>query len=151
MKKRWTWKKLNLILLHLRVQFIKHNININVCTCTCKHTCKSIRTVDVQVQMLNLSNYSAKQAHTTHKLEWKSSKTKNQHENRLAHLSWTLKELLWSFFVCRPYLCPSVCLLILNIFQILLKNHWVNFKQHWHKPALGEEKSNSSKGISTIN
>ena len=53
----------------------------------------------------------------------------------LAHLSWKLK---WAFLIAFRH-CLSVCLSIckLSYFQ-LLKNHWANFNQTWHKVSWGE-------------
>lgn len=61
----------------------------------------------------------------------------------LAPKSWTLKELFWSFFAWRLYVCQSVCLYIFNIFNSA-KNTESILNQHLHKLSLGEENSSSS-------
>ena len=51
----------------------------------------------------------------------------------LAHLSYAQDELLWSIFVCRPSVLPSV-----NIFkQLLLWSRWANFAQISYGAPLG--------------
>ena len=51
----------------------------------------------------------------------------------LAHLSSAQDELLWSLFVRRPSVCPSV-----NIFkQLLLWSRWANFAQISYGASLG--------------
>ena len=47
-----------------------------------------------------------------------------------------------SSVVC-PSVCPSVCLSVclsvnFSYFRLLLKNHWANLNQTWHKASLGE-------------
>ena len=62
----------------------------------------------------------------------------NQIHPFLAHLSWKLK---WAFLIaCRPlFVCPSVHLSVyFYFFPLLLKNHWANFNQTWHKASLGK-------------
>ena len=55
----------------------------------------------------------------------------------LANLSWKLK---WAFLIAfRLSVCPSVCPSVnFSYFRLLLKNHWTNFNQTWHKASLGE-------------
>ena len=53
----------------------------------------------------------------------------------IAHLSRRLK---WAFLI---KICPlSVVVVVVNFshFHLLLKNHWANFNQTWHKVSLGE-------------
>ena len=67
----------------------------------------------------------------------------------LAHLSWKLK---WAFLIDRlsSVVCLSICLSVylfvclsvrpsvnFSYFR-LLKNHWANFNQTWHKASLGK-------------
>ena len=52
-------------------------------------------------------------------------------------------ELFWSPFVRRLSVRLSVCLSVctsvtFSYFRLLLKNHWVNFNQTWHKAPLGK-------------
>ena len=71
----------------------------------------------------------------------------------VAHLSWKLK---WAFLIAfRPSsVCLSVCLSVrlsvnFSYFRLLLKNHWANFNQTWHKASLGDGDSNLFKWRAT--
>ena len=46
-------------------------------------------------------------------------------------------------FACRPSVRPSVCPFVSKLltFHLLLKNHWINFIQTWHKAFLSENDS----------
>ena len=59
----------------------------------------------------------------------------------LAHLSWSSSELFWSPVVRRLSVCLSVRLSVtVSYCGLLLKNHWANLNQTWHKASLGERR-----------
>ena len=61
----------------------------------------------------------------------------------LAQLSWRLK---WAFLIKISQLSVIVVVVVIVVlvnfshFHLLLKNHWVNFSQPWHKTSLGKGK-----------
>ena len=68
---------------------------------------------------------------TDHKKE-NSNKYRYAYQIFLAHLSWKLK---WVSSVVCQSVCPSINF---SNFRLLLKNHWANFNQTWHKASLCE-------------
>ena len=68
------------------------------------------------------------------------------HQPRIFSSPWaeSSSEFFWSLVVRCLSVCPSDCLSVnLSYFQ-LLKNHWANFNQTWHKVSLSEGDSSLS-------